>query len=99
MFLKDTNTHAIMTHLITHNPSNCPKAILSNIDSKYHLYLNRGYLQLYNDCLVYFKPILMESRYIALLVVTTGLQRQLLSHHHAGPSGGHTGEYKSLYRL
>ena len=62
-----------MTHLITHKPENWPKAILSTIDSKYHINLKRGYLQLYNDHLLYFKPILMESKYIAVLVVPTGL--------------------------
>ena len=92
MFLKDNNTHAIMTHLITHKPGNWPKVILSTIDSKYHLHLKRGYLQLYNDRLEYFKPILMEIRYTSLLNVRTGLRRQLLSHYHAGPSGGHMGE-------
>ena len=88
-----------MTHLITHNPDDWKKAILSAIDSKYHLHLKIGYLKLYNDRLVYFKPILVESRYISLLVVPTGLQQQSFSHYHAGPSGGHMGEYNTLYRL
>ena len=88
-----------MTRLITHNTYDCPKAILSNIDSKYYLHLNRGYLQLYNDYLVYFKPILMEIIYIALLVVPTGLQRQLVSHYYVDPRVGHMGEYKIPYCL
>ena len=41
----------------------------------------------------------MESRYIALIFAPTGLQQQLFSHYHAGPSGGHMGEYKTLYCL
>ena len=75
-YSKDTNTHVIMTHLITHNPDDWPKSILSTIYSKYNLHLKRGYLQLYNDRLVYFKPILMESRYISLLVFLTGLRQK-----------------------
>ena len=85
-YSKYTDTHSIMTHLITHKTEDCPKAILSTIDSKYHLHLKRGYLQLYNYRLLYFKPILMESRYIALLVVPTGLRQQLFSNYHTGPS-------------
>ena len=80
-----------MTHTITHNTDDWSKDVLFTIDSKYHLHLKRGYLQLYNDCLVYFKPILVESRYIALIVFPAGLRRQLSSHCHAVPSGGHMG--------
>ena len=90
-YSKDTDTHAIMTHLITHKLDNWPKSILSNIASNYHVHLKRGYLQLYNDHLVWFKPILMESRYIDLFVVPAGLRRQLLSRYHAGLSGGYMG--------
>ena len=98
-YSKDTDTHAIMTHLITYKPDDWPNAILSTIDSKYYPHLKRGYLKIYNDRLVYLKPILMESRYIALLIVPNCLRRQLFSHYHAGPSGGHMGEYKTLYCL
>ena len=80
-----------MTHLITHNPDDWEKLSFFTIDSKYHLHLKIGYLQLYNYRLVKFKPILMESRYTALISVPNGLLRQLFSHYHAGSSDGHMG--------
>ena len=98
-YSKDNNTHAIMNYFITHNPDGWKKVILSAIYSRYHLHPIRGYPQLYNDRLVYFKPIHMESRYIALIFVRTVLRKKLFSQYHAGPSGGHMGEYKTLYRL
>ena len=48
---------------------------------------------------VYFKPILTNTKYIGLIIVPLGLRRSLFSHYHAGPTGGHMGEYKTLYRL
>ena len=80
-----------MSHLITHKLDDWPKSILSTIEKKYHLNPKIIYLQLYNDRLVYFKPILLESRYISLLLVTAVLPRQLFSHYHTDPSGGHMG--------
>ena len=57
-----------LEYSVTQNSDDWPKAIISTIDTKYHLHLKRGYLQLYNEHLLYFKPILMESRYISLLI-------------------------------
>ena len=78
-----------MNHLITHNPDDWQKAILSATDSKYYVHLKIGYLQLYNYRILYFRPILVESRYIALLIFPTGLQRQIFSQYHTGRRGGH----------
>ena len=41
----------------------------------------------------------MQSKYITLLLVPLPLRRKLFSHYHAGPSGGHMGYYKTLFRL
>ena len=95
----DKDTRAMLQHLHHNDPHQWPKSTLSEIDPKYHIHLQRGHIQILNDRLTFFKPILMESRYIALIVVPTTLRRKIFSHYHASPSGGHMGVYKTLYRL
>lgn len=51
------------------------------------------------DKLVLFKPVSMKSKYITLLVIPFSLRCKLFDHYHAGPTGGHMGEYKTLFRL
>ena len=38
-------------------------------------------------------------RSISLIIVTTSLHRNIFSHYHAGPTGSHMGEYKTLFHL
>ena len=56
-------------------------------------------IQIVNKKLVFFKHILANKRHIMLIIVPTPLHRKICSHYHAGPSGGHMGEYKNLYRI
>ena len=41
----------------------------------------------------------MEDKYIRLIIVPVSLRRRLFKHYHSGPSGGHMGTYKTLFRL
>ena len=51
------------------------------------------------DKLVLYKPIFKNVKYIGLIIVPLSLRRIIFSHYHAGPSGGHMGEYKTLFRI
>ena len=62
-----------------------------------HLLANR--ITFRNDRLLVFKPIPMTSRAVSLIIVPTNLRRIVFEHYHGSPSGGHMGEYKTLYRL
>ena len=46
-----------------------------------------------------FKAINMNSRLLSLITVLESLRRSIFDHYHSGPSGGHMGEYKTLYRI
>ena len=46
-----------------------------------------------------FKPVVMISKYDALLVTPENFCPKLFSHYNAGPSGGHMGEYKMIFYL
>ena len=72
---------------------------LSKINSAYRVSLKDNTIQLVNKKLVLFKPILANHRHGMLIIVPISLCRKLFSHYHAGPSSGHMGEYKTLYRI
>jgi len=61
--------------------------------------LAKGLIAIVNDKLVYFKPILMNMKYVTLLIVPENLRKPIFSHYHAGPSAGHMGKCKTLYRM
>ena len=52
-----------------------------------------------HDKLVLYTPIFKNVKYIGLIIVPLSLRRIIFSHYHAGPSGGHMGEYKTLFRI
>ena len=49
--------------------------------------------------LVVYKPIFKDEKYISLIIVLASLRRIIFSHYHAGTSGDHMGEYKTLFRI
>ena len=63
----------------------------------YKTALKDGRIQTLNKNLVLYKPILANDRFVALMIVSTDLRREICSHFHAGPNGGHMGKYKILY--
>ena len=54
---------------------------------------------LLDNKLLLFKAMNMDSKIISFIIVPTSLRRTLFDHYHGGPSGGHMGEYKTLYRI
>ena len=98
-YYQDPDTTRIITHLATHKPNDWPKDTLAPINQSYHRFLKKGQIQTLNGKLILFKPILNDSKHVGLIVVPSEMRRRLFNHYHAGPSGGHMGEYKTLYRM
>ena len=88
-----------MTALKSANGKSIPDVVVSSVHMGYHLPLRKILMHILGGKLVLSKPVDMNSKYITLLVVPLLLRRKLFSHYHAGPSGGHMGEYKTLFRL
>ena len=72
---------------------------LSTINKAYHDSLKTGHIQHMRGKFIFYKSIQANARYIGLIIVPRSLRKPLFSHYHAGPSGGHMGEYKTLYRM
>ena len=97
---EDPDTSAMAQLMIQFGHSKqWPTDQLKTINTAYHEPLKAGLIQHMRKKFVYFKPILINTKYIGLIIVPEGLRRALFSHYHAGPTGGHMGEYKTLYRL
>jgi len=88
-----------MSGLATHKADEWTKPELKLAGPGFILPLQQGRVLLVNRKLVLFKPVCQQVPYVGLIVVPLPLQRQILSHYHAGPSGGHMGEYKTLFRM
>ena len=95
----DPGCTAIMTVLKSANGKSIPDVVISSVHMGYRLSLRKKLMHMLGGKLVLFKPVNMNSKYIILLVVPLSLCRKLFSHYHAGPSGGHMGKYKTLFRL
>ena len=95
----DPSMKLLLSILRKHTPHEIPSDVIKSAPSEYRTLLQRGLLALVSNKIVYFKPILMNERFVTLLLVPESLRRTLFDHYHSGPSGGHMGEYKTLYRM
>ena len=98
-YYADEDTEAIISHLATHKPNDWSADTLARVNKSYHPFLKQGQIQTVHGKVVLFKPIQMNTKYVGLVVVPHDMRRKLFDHYHAGPSGGHMGVYKTLYRL
>ena len=98
-YLEDPDTNLIMSKLSDTQHVTWEDKQLANINSAYKMPLKDGRIQIVNKKLVLFKSILANQRHIMLIIVPMSLRRKMFAHYHAGPSGGHMGEYKTLYRM
>ena len=78
---------------------NWPHAILSIINPKYRSRLLSNMIQLLHDKPVLYKPIFKDVTYIGLIITPVSLPCAIFSHFHAGPTGGHMGRCKNLFRI
>ena len=73
--------------------------LLQKVKKEYHTFLKQNLIGILHRKLVLYKPIFRHKRYVTLIIVPETLRRKIFSHYHAGPSGGHMGEYKTLFRI
>ena len=98
-YMNDNDTYMILKN--TQKPKNVEwnaAHFKMNIPG-YKTPLKEGIIKILNGKLLLYKTILANQRYIALIIVKQSLRRIVFSHLHAGPSGGHMEEYKTLYRI
>ena len=65
---------------------------LKPMNSGYKTSLKEGIIQIINNNMVLYKPILANDIFVSLIIVPTDLRWKISSHFHAGPSGDHMGE-------
>ena len=76
-----------------------PPAVLKDINRKYYILLKCGHNKMLNNCLIFYRPIMMNSKYLALIVVPQSLQKRIFDHYHSEPTNKHMIKYKTLYRM
>ena len=69
------------------------------IPSGYHPHLKSHHINILHGKLILYKAIFKHVKYVGLIIVPLKLRRLIFSHFHAGPSGGHMCEYKTLFRI
>ena len=74
-------------------------AHLKFISPRYKTSTKEGTIQILNGKLVPYKLMLVNHRYVALILVPQSLRSSVFSHLNAGTSGGHMGEKKPLHRI
>ena len=65
----------------------------------YRTNLKAGQTTLLGEKLMLFKVLKMQSKDLLLIIVPESIRKVLFDNYHDGPSGGHMGEYKIIYRL
>ena len=95
----DMDTKLILQELETKKDTNWTVENLKQTSAGYKTSLKDGIIRIFNKKLVLYKHILANNRFVALIIVPTALRRKIFIHFHAGPNGGHKGEYKTLYRM
>ena len=96
-YQSDPDTSKIITLL--NNKTIMSQTTIKDINSSYHEHLLANRIQLQNKRLTLTKHIPTTSKSIQLIIVPLSLRRLIFDHYHGGPTGGHMGEYKTLYRL
>ena len=94
----------VSTNIMLNMFKNAHKPLWSNdmlqkVLVEYRSHLKEHLISMLHDKLVYYKAIFKHVKYIGLIIVPLSLRRVIFSHYHAGPSGGHMGEYKTLFRI
>ena len=98
---KAYNDDADTKFLIQHLQSKVSTKSITSLplNKAYHQHLSENHISYENGRLILTKPIPTTTKSIKLIIVPTSLRRLIFDHYHGGPTGGHMGEYKTLYRL
>ena len=96
---EDEDTRRILSSFKVSNKKDIPDSVIASVPMGYRHHLRNNLIQILGDKLILLQPINMGDKYVTLIVTPDSIRRKLFSHYHAGPSGGHMGEYKTLFRL
>ena len=98
-YASDPDTRTMMQCLKAHKPTQVPATVIESVGMGYRQNLKKGLIGLVGNKLMLFKSLVMNTKYVGLIIVPISLRRTLFDHFHASPCGGHMGVYKTLYRL
>ena len=69
----DNDNFRIISHIRKQKEENWLPAVLNDVNSKYHILLKRGQLQMLKNPLIFYKNVMINSKYLALIVVPQSL--------------------------
>ena len=96
---KDNDTSIIFTGLTKYKDTIWTTTTLNKLTTEYKLHLQKKGIQLLHGKLILMKAIFKNIRYVGLIVVPSSLRYVIFSRSRAGPTGGHTGGYKTPFRI
>ena len=97
IYAADNDTSQIVSSIL--NSEQLSDIALQKLNVTYKHGIVNKLFQILEDKLVYYERTLTSSSCILRIVVPSFLRRDLFSAYHASSTGGHMGEYKTLYRL
>ena len=71
---EDTTTQALASIVTLHKPHKIPSSVIATAPSEYKSMTAKGLIAIVSDKLVYFKPILMNMKYVNLMIVPESLR-------------------------
>ena len=98
-YVHDFDTSRLFVSLRYSGGKQFSTAVINSVTMGYYQYLRKKLMHIMGNKLALFKPVNTNSKYITLIIVPEPLRHKLFSHYHAGPTGGHMGEYKTVFRL
>ena len=98
-YKKDKNTRIIYNQLTITSKPVWSSELLKDIQPEFHEHIKSDCIWMIHNKLIICKPIFKDLEYIGLIIVSIPLRIIICSHYHAGPSGAHMGEYKTLFRI
>ena len=98
-YRQDSSTSVILDAFTNSSKPVWSKDRLAKVDLEYRSHLVADRVQLLHGKLVQYKPIFKYVKYVGLIIVPLSLRRVIFSYFHAGPTGGHMGKYKTLFRI
>jgi hypothetical protein len=93
----DPDTKLILQSLFLKTSGN--KNVLASIAPGYKEFLRESRISVVEGKLVVFQAVQNNTEFLMLIVVPSGLRRDVFSAYHASPSTGHMGIYKTLHRI
>ena len=98
-YISDPNTNFIINIIKQHSKHMWIQDKLATVKTIYWQHLWEQRIILHDGKLILLKLIFKNVRFISIIIVPNSLRRKIFIHYHAVPTGGHMGEYKTLFCL